>query len=126
MTASMTLQAGLEAFQQARYLEAISLLEAFCQSCSISEQDNSRDHWRAQMYLIETYQRAGCLEQAEQLCQQLSQCPNAQVQIWAQQKVQKLVQSAEIAPETSPAEADADCPSLTQRAKQLLSTLVRR
>ena len=81
---SMT--AGLAALSQGQDQEAIQIFETFCQNAV----PNSREHLQAQMHLAKIYQNVGQHEQSIALCQQLSTCTNAQVQIWAQQVLKSL------------------------------------
>ena len=81
-----SMAAGLEALNQGQDQEAIQIFETFCQNAV----PNSREHLQAQMHLVKIYQNLGQNEQAIALCQQLLTCPNAQVQIWAQQTLKSL------------------------------------
>jgi tetratricopeptide (TPR) repeat protein len=78
---AVSMEAGLEALNQGRDQEAIAIFESFRQN---SDPD-SRDHLQAQMHLVKTYYGLGQAERAIALCQELTICANAQVQIWAQQ-----------------------------------------
>ncbi|MEN2383903.1 MAG: hypothetical protein KA716_31335 [Gloeotrichia echinulata DEX184] len=57
----MSLQSGLNAFQEGRYQESVKLLEQFCRNCV---DQNSSDYLSAQMWLVKAYQGAGELEKA--------------------------------------------------------------
>lgn len=81
-----SMETGLEALDQGQTQEAIQIFETFCQNAV----PNSREHLQAQMHLVKAYQNLGQNEQAIALCQQLLACPNAQVQIWAQQTMKSL------------------------------------
>lgn len=81
---SMT--AGLAALSQGHDQEAIQIFEIFCRNAVL----NSREHLQAQMHLAKIYQNLGQHEQSIALCQELLICPNAQVQIWAQQVLKSL------------------------------------
>jgi lipopolysaccharide biosynthesis regulator YciM len=80
------MEAGLEALNQGQDQEAIQIFETFCQNAV----PNSREHLQAQMHLVKTHQNRGQMERAIALCQVLLDCPNAQVQIWAQQTMKGL------------------------------------
>jgi hypothetical protein len=84
------LEAGLSALSQGQYSEAIGILEAFCHDCALNAQLTSRDYLRAQMHLIEIYGQHGQTERALNLCQQLTACDHAQVQIWAEQRLKTM------------------------------------
>lgn len=83
------LETGIAALQQQQYQEAIGNLEAFCHDCATQSQ-LGRDYLRAQMHLISTYEQQGQRDRALTLCQNLTQSTNAQVQIWAEQKLKSL------------------------------------
>jgi hypothetical protein len=83
------LETGIAALQQQQYQEAIGSLEAFCHDCATQSQ-LGRDYLRAQMHLISTYEQQGQRDRALTLCQNLTQSANAQVQIWAEQKLKSL------------------------------------
>ncbi|MTJ10053.1 zinc metalloprotease HtpX [Anabaena sp. UHCC 0204] len=76
----MSLQSGLDAFNQGRYEEAIYLLEEFSQN---SIELNSPDYLTSQMWLVKAYQAIGDLEEATILWQKLINSPNQKVQEWA-------------------------------------------
>ncbi|MCU0571041.1 MAG: hypothetical protein MUF49_31305 [Oculatellaceae cyanobacterium Prado106] len=86
---TISLETGLEALKQGKSETAIEIFEAFCQNVS----SDSRDFWQAQMHLVKTYQDNQQMERAIALCSQLCACPNAQVQIWAQQMMKDLNKS---------------------------------
>lgn len=88
MSSAVSLEAGLEALRQERYSEAIDLLNAYCQTAK----PTSRDYWQAKMHLVKTYRQQGELQQAIDLCQQLLDHSNAQIQIWAQQELWRIEQ----------------------------------
>jgi hypothetical protein len=81
-----SMEAGLEALNHGQEQEAVQIFETFCQNAV----PNSREHLQAQMHLVKTYQNLGQNERAIALCQELLVCPNAQVQIWAQQTMKGL------------------------------------
>jgi lipopolysaccharide biosynthesis regulator YciM len=83
---STSVEAGLEALHQGQNEEAIQIFETFCQNAV----PDSREHLRAQMHLVKTYQNLGQSERAIGLCQELLECSNAQVQIWARQMMKGL------------------------------------
>lgn len=100
----VSLEAGLSAIAQGQYPEAIGILEAFCHDCAVNAQTTSRDYLRAQMHLIEVYEQNGQAERALNLCQQMTTCANAQVQIWARQRLTTMTQA-----NTSVAESSVSC-----------------
>jgi hypothetical protein len=95
---SVSLEAGLAAIQQERHQDAISILEAFCHDCAANAQWTNRSYLQAQMHLVKTYSCNAQIERAIVLCQRLTACDNAQVQIWAQQTL-KTLGIGEIQPE---------------------------
>lgn len=100
---SALLEAGLSALSQGQYPEAIGILEAFCHDCALNAHPTSRDYLRAQMHLVEIYGQHGQAERALSLCQQLTTCANAQVQIWAEQRLKTMTLTTIIeAPAPSP------------------------
>jgi hypothetical protein len=86
---SAALETSLVALKQQQYAKAIGLLEAFCHDRALEAQLD-RDYFRAQMHLIAVYEQQEQLDRAVALCRNLLHCPNAQVQIWAQQKLTML------------------------------------
>ncbi|MTJ55475.1 M48 family metalloprotease [Anabaena sp. UHCC 0253] len=76
----MSLQSGLDAFNQGRYEEAIYLLEEFSQN---SIELSSPDYLTSQMWLVKAYQAIGDVEEATILWQKLINSPNQKVQEWA-------------------------------------------
>jgi Zn-dependent protease with chaperone function len=78
----MSLQSGLDAFQQGRYQEAVYLLEEFSQT---SIELSSPDYLTAQMWLMKAYQKTGETEQAKILWQKLINSDNPEVRQWAEQ-----------------------------------------
>lgn len=83
----LSMEAGLEALNEGRAQDAIAFFEDFCQKA----EPGSRDYLQAQMHLVKTHQTLEQTEQAVALCQALTQCQNAQVQIWAVQAMKGLV-----------------------------------
>ncbi|MEI6371425.1 MAG: tetratricopeptide repeat protein, partial [Nostocales cyanobacterium ELA608] len=77
----MSLQSGLNAFQQGQYQEAVYLLEEFSQN---SLELNSPDYLTAQMWLVKAYQKIGRTEQATVLWQKLINSDNLQAREWAE------------------------------------------
>ncbi|RCJ22966.1 peptidase M48 [Nostoc minutum NIES-26] len=86
----MSLQSGLDAFQQGRYQEAVELLEQFCRNCS---DRNSSEYLSAQMWLMKAYQGIGEIEKAMSLWQKLIVSENPQVRSWAEQARQSFPQA---------------------------------
>lgn len=78
----MSLQSGLDAFQQGRYQEAVYYLEEFSEN---SLELNSPDYLTAQMWLMKAYQKTGDTEQAKIIWQKLINSDNPQVREWAEQ-----------------------------------------
>lgn len=83
----MSLQSGLDAFQQGRYQEAVQLLEQFCRNCV---DHNSPDYLTAQMWLMKAYQGTGEIEKATSLWQKLINSENPQIRSWAEQSRESL------------------------------------
>lgn len=90
MVSPVSLEAGIAAAQQAQYQNATSILEAFCHDCAVNSRCTSREYLQAQMHLVKIYAQNGAKERAFMLCEYLTQCENAQVQIWAQQTLREL------------------------------------
>lgn len=89
----VSLEAGLLALSQGQHSQAVGILEAFCHDCAVNDQLTSRDYLRAQMHLIEIYEQNGQSERALSLCHHLINCSNAQVQIWAMQRLKSITQA---------------------------------
>ncbi len=106
----MSLQSGLDAFQQGRYQEAVELLEQFCRNCV---DHNSSDYLSAQMWLMKAYQGTGEIEKATSLCQKLVMSENPQIRNWAEQASQSLPKKV------------ATQPSTTQKAGRAATTGVK-
>ncbi|MDZ8051552.1 MAG: M48 family metalloprotease [Aulosira sp. ZfuVER01] len=87
----MSLQSGLDAFNQGRYSEAVQILEQFCRNAV--DRDSS-DYLSAQMWLMKAYQGTGEVEKATILCQKLMMSDNPQIRSWAEQARQSFPQSA--------------------------------
>ncbi|MBD2385374.1 zinc metalloprotease HtpX [Cylindrospermum sp. FACHB-282] len=87
----MSLQSGLDAFQQGRYQEAVQLLEQFCRNCV---DHNFPDYLTAQMWLMKAYQGTGEIEKATSLWQKLINSENPQIRSWAEQAGKSLPQQA--------------------------------
>ncbi|MBD2138126.1 M48 family metalloprotease [Anabaena sp. FACHB-1237] len=78
----MSLQSGLDAFQQGRYEDAIYLLEQVAQ---MSLELNSPDYLTSQMWLMKAYQATGDIDSAKIIWQKLINSDNPEVRKWAQQ-----------------------------------------
>ena len=76
----MSLQSGLDAFEQGRYPEAIGLLERFSQD---SLESTSPDYLTAQMCLVKAYQAIGDIEKATVIWQKLIKSDHPKAQAWA-------------------------------------------
>jgi Zn-dependent protease with chaperone function len=83
----MSLQSGLDAYQEKRYQEAVEFLEEFCRTRS---DRSSSDYLTAQMWLVKAYRATGENERARELCNQLIASHNSDVRNWAQQASQTL------------------------------------
>jgi hypothetical protein len=83
-----------------QHSQAVGILEAFCHDCAVNDQLTSRDYLRAQMHLIEIYEQNGQSERALSLCHHLTNCSNAQVQIWAMQRLKSITQATTAAAKT--------------------------
>ena len=87
----MSLQSGLDAFQQGRYQEAVEILEQFSRNCV---DQNSSDYLSAQMWLMKAYQGTGEIEKAKVLCQKLMVSENPQARKWAEKARQSFTQQS--------------------------------
>ncbi|TVP63014.1 MAG: peptidase M48 [Nodularia sp. (in: Bacteria)] len=87
----MSLQSGLDAFQQGRYQEAVEILEQFSRNCV---DQNSSDYLSAQMWLMKAYQGTGEIEKAAILCQKLMVSENPQARKWAEKARQSFTQQS--------------------------------
>jgi Zn-dependent protease with chaperone function len=85
----MSLQSGLEAFQQGRYQEAVEILERFSRNCV---DHDSSDYLSAQMWLMKAYQATEQTEKAQLLCQKLMASENPKIRQWAETASQSLSQ----------------------------------
>lgn len=84
MESAQNLKIGLAALKQKDYAAAIPHLEAV-------PQGKDAGGWlKAQMGLVKAYARTNQVQRAIDLCEQLSQNPNAQVQAWATNTVAEL------------------------------------
>ncbi|BAZ00703.1 peptidase, M48B family protein [Tolypothrix tenuis PCC 7101] len=95
----MSLQSGLDAFNQGRYSEAVEILEQVSRN---AVDQNSSDYLSAQMWLMKAYQGTGQIEKASILCQRLMMSDNPQVRSWAEQARQTLPQAPVTQPRTAP------------------------
>ncbi|MBD2162904.1 M48 family metalloprotease [Calothrix membranacea FACHB-236] len=95
----MSLQSGLDAFNQGRYSEAVEILEQVSRN---AVDQNSSDYLSAQMWLMKAYQGTGQIEKASILCQRLMMSDNPQVRSWAEQARQTLPQAPVTQPKTVP------------------------
>ncbi len=83
-----SLQSGLEAIREARYLEAIDLLESYCYAVDqdlLNPEAKCNSCLLAQIFLVKAYLGSGDLERALALCQLVSESEHPQVKAWAQQ-----------------------------------------
>ena len=78
----MSLQSGLDAFNEGRYEDAIYLLEQVAQ---MSLELNSPDYLTSQMWLMKAYQATGDIDSAKIIWQKLINSNNPEVRKWAQQ-----------------------------------------
>ncbi|BAY27774.1 peptidase, M48B family protein [Calothrix sp. NIES-2100] len=85
----MSLQSGLDAFNQGRYSEAVQILEQVCRN---TVDQNSSDYLSAQMWLMKAYQGTGEIEKASILYRKLLMSDNPQVRSWAEQAGTSLTQ----------------------------------
>ncbi|MDM9381929.1 DUF3137 domain-containing protein [Chlorogloeopsis sp. ULAP01] len=110
-------QSGLDAVQSERYLEAINLLEKFCQQCQNNSQTNCKEYIQAQMGLVKAYHHTGEQAKAIALCQQLAAIQNPQIQAW----VQRVLPSLSAKSESTQTQTAPEKPTLTpEEADQLL------
>lgn len=117
IVSSASLAAGLAAVQQAQYQEAIGILEAFCHDCAVQAQVASREYLQARMHLVNTYEHYGQIDRAKALCSQLLTCSNAQVQIWAKQRLQTLDRLRALDQlDSDQVTADSDAPTVADTA----------
>jgi Zn-dependent protease with chaperone function len=79
------LETGLAALKQGDYPTAIATLETIC-----DEELHESTRLRAQMGLVQAYQRMGDRSQATKLCESLIQSKNAQAKKWAMAKLREL------------------------------------
>ena len=86
----MSLQSGLDAFNQGRYSEAVQILEQVCRN---TVDQNSSDYISAQMWLMKAYQGTGDIEKATILYRKLLMSDNPQVRSWAEQAGTSLPQT---------------------------------
>jgi tetratricopeptide (TPR) repeat protein len=75
---------GVTAYQEQRYPKAIQYLEDYCQRCV---DQNDQDYLQAQMSLVNAYHESRQYPEAIALCKQLSNHPDSQVQIWANENL---------------------------------------
>jgi Zn-dependent protease with chaperone function len=80
-----SLQSGLAALKQRDYAQAIAILESVQQSTP-----SAPTRARAEMGLVQAYEKMGDRERAMALCQALCSHANGQVQSWAKQTLESL------------------------------------
>jgi Zn-dependent protease with chaperone function len=83
----MSLQSGLDAFNQGRYSEAVQILEQVCRN---AVDQNSSDYLSAQMWLMKAYQGTGEIDKATVLYRKLLINDNPEVRRWAEQAGESL------------------------------------
>ncbi len=83
----MSLQSGLDAFNQGRYSEAVQILEQVCRN--VGDQESS-DYLSAQMWLMKAYQGTGEIEKATILYRKLLMSDNPEIRSWAEQAGESL------------------------------------
>ncbi|MCU0533182.1 MAG: M48 family metalloprotease [Hydrococcus sp. Prado102] len=76
----MSLKDGLKALQQSNYVQAIALLEAYCQTAA---NPGSSEYAQAQMALARAYHGSKEKDKAIAICQQLEQHLDSQISSWA-------------------------------------------
>ncbi len=83
-----SLQSGLDALEQDRYLEAIDLLESYCYTCELAATCSASQKQAcllAQISLVKAYLGSGDLERALALCQAVADTDEDPLaQQWAQ------------------------------------------
>jgi hypothetical protein len=109
---TISMAAGLEACNQGRDQEAIEIFESYRQQAA----SGSREFLQAQMHLVKAHQRLEQMAEAIALCQDLTTCANAQVQIWAHQTLKDLVGNPEPLVETEEAVEDEIAQETSERA----------
>jgi len=83
----MSLETGIKAVEEGNYLEAVGILEAFCQK---GPQALSRDYTQAKMWLALAYHGLGETDQVVPLCKELSKNSNPEISDWASQWLKSI------------------------------------
>ncbi|MGK7888130.1 MAG: hypothetical protein AB4042_02275 [Leptolyngbyaceae cyanobacterium] len=91
----MSYEAGLAAFQQNKFEDAIAYLSAYCQECDASESVTSQKYMQAHRGIIKCYQQSNQLDQAIAHCQGLADTKNTALNIWVDRNLPKLEAAAE-------------------------------
>lgn len=91
----MSLDDGLTAFKRGRYVEAIALLETYCQSCREATSIGSRNYMQAGIALVKSYHAEKQFEKAIAQCEAfMASDKNPALKIWADKTFPKLHQAA--------------------------------
>ncbi|GAX44495.1 putative Galanin [Tolypothrix sp. NIES-4075] len=90
--ATKLLAQAYKALKFRRYIEAIQVLEEFCQRSDA----NTKDYSQAQMWLVKAYKANGQLDNAIALLKQLTTSEQQATQIWAQQFILTLLPESEV------------------------------
>lgn len=85
----ITLSNCLNIFNQGQYLQAIKLLEEFCQN---SLDQESQEYLKAQITLIKAYHATKQRKKAVILCQQLAKNKDVKVHSWAKKALKSFLQ----------------------------------
>ncbi|OKH34440.1 hypothetical protein NIES2101_38930 [Calothrix sp. HK-06] len=90
------LEAGLNAIERGNFLEAIKLLQEYCQEYELNSQGSFREYIQAQASLIKAYTYANNKPQAIAHCKKLATSKHPQVREWAKKVLTSLSPQAVI------------------------------
>lgn len=83
-------EAGVNAFKQGRYEEAIQVLQSFSQTCQQTGKTNSKLYAQAQMGLVKCYQATRQTQAAIALCRKFANSNHPMLQPWARQTLASI------------------------------------
>ena len=135
----MSFEAGLTAFKQNKFEDAIALLQEYCQECDAAGKVTSQKYMQAHTGIVKSYQQLHQLDKAIAHCQGLTNTKNTALGIWINRTLTKLEAAAEEAknqPETQatddtgkddakPSQASQDNELLLQQGLQAYKNMKR-
>ncbi|MEB3230809.1 MAG: ankyrin repeat domain-containing protein [Leptolyngbyaceae bacterium] len=86
----MSYEAGLAAFQQNKFEDAIAYLLEYCRECDAADAVTSQKYMQAHRGIVKCYQQLGQMDQAIAHCQGLTATKNTALNIWIDRSLPKL------------------------------------